>query len=343
MPAPQPAPLPVTLQDVYRARARIAGGVRATPLVRAEALSAVAGADVFLKLDSLQETGSFKLRGATNRLARLTEAERAAGVVAVSTGNHGRAVAFAARRLGIPATVFLSELVPANKVAALEALGATVVVGGASQDAAFDAAHAHIAGNGGVLVPPFDDPAIVAGQGTLGLEVLDALPDIDTALVPLSGGGLIAGIAVALKAANPAIRIVGLSMDRGAAMIESLRAGRPVAVEEVESLADSLGGGIGLDNRVTFPLVQSLVDDVVTVTEDEIARGMAHLYWHDRQVAEGAGAVAHAALLAGKAGPLGARVCAFVCGSNVDMPTFTKVVTEHAPEPFRHALITPTP
>lgn len=340
----QPSPdLPVKAQDVWRARAAISGLVRRTPLVRAEALSDEAGADIHLKLDSLQETGSFKLRGATNRLAQLTDAERERGVVAVSTGNHGRAVAHAARRLGIAATVFLSDLVPVNKRAALEAAGATVRIAGHSQDQAFEAAHAFVAETGAVLVPPFDDPAIVAGQGTLGLEVLDDLPQIDTALVPLSGGGLISGIAVALKAVNPAIRIVGISMDRGAAMIESLRAGRPVQVEEVESLADSLGGGIGLDNRITFPICRALVDDVVTVTEDEIAHGMAHLYWHDRQVAEGAGAVAHAAVLAGKAGPLGRTAVAFVCGANVDMALFTKVVTEYAPEPFRRAMIAPTP
>ena len=156
--------------------------------------------------------------------------------------------------------------------------------------------------------------------------------------------GLISGIRGGTEGGEPGrFRIVGISMDRGAAMIESLRAGRPVQVEEVESLADSLGGGIGLDNRVTFPICRALVDDVVTVTEDEIAHGMAHLYWHDRQVAEGAGAVAHAAFLAGKAGPLGRTAAVFVCGANVDMALFTKVVTEYAPEPFRHAMIAPTP
>jgi threonine dehydratase len=219
-----------TLADVYRARAAIGPWVRRTPLVRSDALSRRLGRSVHLKLETLQETGSFKLRGAANRLLALSAAERVRGVVAVSTGNHARAVAHAAKALGVPTTVFMSTLVPENKVAAVQALGAEVRIAGDSQDAAEAAARELADERDRVFVPPFDDPWIIAGQGTIGLELLEDLPELDTVLVPLSGGGLIGGIALALKCADPSIRVIGVSMERGAAMYESLRAGQPIEV-----------------------------------------------------------------------------------------------------------------
>jgi threonine dehydratase len=320
-----------TLADVYRARAAIGPWVRRTPLVRSDALSRRLGRSVHLKLETLQETGSFKLRGAANRLLALSAAERALGVVAVSTGNHARAVAHAAKALGVPAMLFMSTLVPENKVAAVRALGAEVRIAGDSQDAAEAEAKALAAKAGRQLVPPFDDPWVIAGQGTIGLELLKDLPALDTVLVPLSGGGLIGGIALALKRADPSIRVIGVSMERGAAMHASLRAGRPVEVVEEESLADSLGGGIGLDNRHTFALVRDLVDEVVLVSEDEIAVAIAHCYWLEQQVVEGSGAVGVAALLAGKAPRLGERIALVLSGRNVDMPRFTEIVSARAP------------
>jgi threonine dehydratase len=316
----------LTLADVYRARAAIAPWVRRTPLVRSDALSHQLERDVHLKLEILQQTGAFKLRGATNRLLALSEAERERGVVAVSTGNHARAVAHAAKALGVPATVFMSTLVPANKVEAVRALGAEVEIAGASQDAAEADARRRAAEQGRVFVSPFDDPWIIAGQGTIGLELLEDLPELDTVLVPLSGGGLIGGIALALKHADPGIRVIGVTMAWGAAMHESLRAGRPVDVVEEPSLADSLGGGIGLDNRHTFALVRDLVDEVVLVSEEEIATAMAHCYWHEQQVVEGAAAVGVAALLAGKVATPGERIVVLLSGRNVDMRRFTEIV-----------------
>src|SRR5690606_9625057 len=233
-------------------------------------------------------TGAFKLRGALNALAALPAGT--SGLACSSTGNHGRAVAWAARRRGLRAVICMSALVPEAKRAGIRALGAEIRICGTSQDEAQDEAARLCAAEGLTEVPPFDHPAVIAGQGTIGLELLEARPDLAAILVPLSGGGLAAGIALAAKAINPAIRVIGVSMDRGAAMAESLRAGRPVPVTEVASLADSLGGGIGPDNRLTFPLCRDLLDDVVLVTEAEIYSALQALYWQDRIVAEGASA-----------------------------------------------------
>jgi len=316
--------------DVFRARRAIAPYVRRTPLVRSDTLSARLGRDVRLKLETLQETGSFKLRGATSKLLGLAEDERGRGVVAVSTGNHARAVAHAARALGMRAAVFMSELVPRNKVEAVEALGAELRIVGRSQDEAEVDARALARSQGLAFTSPFDDPLVIAGQGTIGLELLEDLPDLDTVLVPLSGGGLIGGIALALKAANPTIRVIGVSMERGAAMVASQRAGRPVEVVEEASLADSLGGGIGADNRYTFALVRDLVDDLVLVDEEAIAEAMRWCYREERQVVEGGAAVGVAALLAGRAGAVGGRVAVVLSGQNIDMARFTEIVTGSA-------------
>jgi threonine dehydratase len=317
-----------TLADVYRARARVAPWVRRTPLVRSDALSRRLERSVHLKLETLQETGAFKLRGAANRLLALDAAERERGVVAVSTGNHARAVAHAAAALGVPAAVFMSTLVPANKVLAVQALGADVRIAGDSQDAAEVEARRLADARGKVFVSPFEDPGVIAGQGTIGLELLEDLPGLDAVLVPLSGGGLIGGIALALKGADRAIRVIGVSMERGAAMHQSLRAGRPVEVAEAPSLADSLGGGIGLDNRYTFALARDLVDETILVSETEIAAAMAHLYWQEQQIVEGGAAVGVAALLAGKVEASDANLAVVLSGRNVDMRRFSEIVAQ---------------
>ncbi|MDE0054303.1 MAG: hydroxyectoine utilization dehydratase EutB [Gammaproteobacteria bacterium] len=310
--------------DVDAARERIRGIAAVTPTVKS-ALSDAMGHPLWLKLETLQPTGAFKVRGAVNAIARLTPEQRAAGVVCCSTGNHGRAVAFAAQRLGIEATVCLSELVPDNKVEAIETLGARVVRAGNSQDDAQREADRLSAEQGLVDIPPFDHADIIAGQGTVGLELLEDHAELTSILVPLSGGGLISGVAVAAKSINPGIRVVGISMDRGAAMAASLTAGLPVDVTESESLADSLGGGIGLHNRYTFELVRDLVDDLVLVTEDEIYRAMRTLFLTERLVVEGAAAVGHAALLAGRI-TLDGPGAVIVTGNNVDMSRFSDIV-----------------
>jgi len=321
---------PLTLADVYRARQRLAGRVALTPLVPSPSLSAHANAPVYLKLETVQPTGSFKLRGATNAIAQLA-GQGATRVVTASTGNHGRALAYAARTLGLEAAVCMSSLVPRNKVDAVAALGARVVIAGKSQDDAQVAAQRLVREDGYVFVPPFDDLSVIAGQATIGLEILEALPDAATLVVPLSGGGLFGGVAFAAKQIRPSLAAIGVSMKRGAAMHASLAAGRPVDVEESETLADSLGGGIGIENRHTFALTRLLADDVVLLDEAAIARGIVHAYREERLVVEGAGAVGMAALLEGRV-PHAARtagpIVVVVSGANIDMALHRRIVTE---------------
>lgn len=302
-----------------------------TPLVEAPSLSSH-DRQVRLKLETAQPTGAFKLRGAANALSRLPTAEAARGVVCASTGNHGRALAYAARQFDIPATVCMSALVPNNKLEAIRRLGATVLIVGQSQDDAQREVDRLVAEDGLVEFPPFDHIDIIAGQGTIGLEILEDAPDIDTVLVPLSGGGLIAGVAAAIKAKAPGVRIIGLSMERGAAMVASLQAGHPVDVVEEATLADSLGGGIGLANRHTFHMVRDLVDEVVLLSEAQIAAAMRQLFLQEGWVAEGAGAVGIAPLIEPGLATLGHNVAVVISGRNVDMDVFRAVIDGHLPQ-----------
>jgi threonine dehydratase len=308
-----------TLADILAARRAIAGAVVRTPLVPS-ALSP----ELLLKLETVQPIGAFKIRGAVNAVAHLPPG--IPGVICCSTGNHGRAVAFAARARGLRAVVCMSALVPAAKVDAIRALGAEVRIAGRSQDEAALESRRLATADGLAEIPPFDDARVIAGQGTIGLELVEDRPDLAAVLVPLSGGGLAAGVALAVKAANPRARVVGVSMDRGAAMHAALAAGRPVPVEEVESLADSLGGGLGAPNRLTYALCRALLDDVLLVTEAEIYRAMQAHYWQDRLVTEGAAATPLAAVLAGRFAPPGPTAL-LLTGRNPDMDLFTRVVT----------------
>ncbi|WP_439615769.1 hydroxyectoine utilization dehydratase EutB [Shinella sp.] len=327
------ANLPVTLADIEQAARRIEGRILRTPFVLSASLSERCGVRVGLKLEHHQTTGSFKLRGATNAVLSLSSEERARGVVAASTGNHGRALAHAAKAEGSVATICMSHLVPENKVAEIRRLGANVRIVGRSQDEAQVEVDRLVAEDGLVMVPPFDNPSVVAGQGTLGLEIVEAMPDVATVLVPLSGGGLAAGVAAAVKGRLPKTRVIGLTMARGAAMKASLDAGRPVQVEEVASLADSLGGGIGLDNAVTFRMCRDLLDEVILLSEAEIAAGMRHAYTQEREVIEGGAAVGIAALLSGRLGKLDGPVAVILSGRNVDMGLHQRVINGEA-DPF---------
>nr|WP_010394630.1 hydroxyectoine utilization dehydratase EutB [Paracoccus sp. TRP] len=316
----------VTLNDIHAAAKRIRAHVVETPLLPDEVLSARLGQPIWLKCEYRQTTGAFKLRGATNALLSLQPRALARGVVTASTGNHGRALAHAARALGVPATVCLSRLVPENKVRAIRDLGAEVRIVGASQDEAMAEVARAVEREGMTEIPPFDHEAVVAGQGTLGLEIAPMDPAM--VLVPLSGGGLAAGIAVALRSLAPQTRIIGLTMESGAAMAASLAAGHPVEVGESPSLADSLGGGIGVANRVTFPLCRDLLDDVVLLTEAEIAAGIRHL-GRAGHVVEGAASVGTAALLAGKVAPTGPTIC-ILSGANIDPALHSRIMAEAA-------------
>lgn len=312
-------PAPINLLDIYRARQTIAHFARETPLTSVQALTEKTGASVFCKLEALQETGSFKVRGAANKILNLSDDEKARGVVTVSTGNHGRAVAYVARQQGVHAAVCISEEVPQNKVAALKRLSAEVVIHGQSQDDAFARAAELQVQRGMTLIPPFDDAHVIAGQGTIGLELLEQNPELDTVLAPLSGGGLISGIALAVKSANPAIRVIGVSMEHAPVMYLSLQAGHPVQLDEEETLADSLRGGIGLDNKYTFDMVQRYVDEIVLVSEDAIAEAIAFALEELHVVVEGAGAVGIAALLQKQVYQPEGNVAVVLSGGNIDM------------------------
>jgi threonine dehydratase len=319
----------VTLSDIRAARERIAGKVEQTPTVLSQNLSEQLGVPVHLKLEHRQTTGSFKLRGASNAIASLSAEEKARGVVAASTGNHGRALAHASNLEGMRAVICMSRLVPQNKLDEIRRLGAEIRIVGNSQDDAQQEVERLVAEEGLVMLPPFDHPAIIAGQGTLGLEMMEQVPDAALVLVQLSGGGLASGVAAAIKGVSPGTEIIGVSMARGAAMKASLDAGKPVLVEELPTLADSLGGGIGLDNRLTFAMCRDLLDDVILLSEDEIAAGIRHAYAEEREIVEGAGAVGIAALLAGKVKANG-PVLVLLSGRNIDMNAHRKIICDDA-------------
>ena len=315
----------VTLRDVYEARRAIQSIAIRTPLVPSSPLEERTGVRCHLKLENVQRSGAFKIRGSANKLRRLRQEQRARGVITVSSGNHGRAVALVAQELGIRAVVCMSTRVPSNKVASIRRLGAEIVLHGDSYDEAERRAIDLQDHQGLTMIPPFDDPLIIAGQGTIGVELLEDLPELDTVLVPLSGGGLISGIALVLKAADPSIRTVGVSMERAPVMVHSLRAGEPIEMEEEPTLADALAGGIGLSNRYTFRMVQTYVDETLLVTEAEIAAAMAFALEHHHLVVEGGGAVALAALLADKVGVLGKHVGVVLSGGNVALSQLLEV------------------
>jgi threonine dehydratase len=307
----------VTLDDIRHARRRIAGRVHLTPVVSATLLGERAGVQLFLKCESLQKTGSFKVRGALNKLTQLDATARSRGVVTVSAGNHAQALAWAARAEGIRCTVVMPEAASQTKADASAAYGAEVIRHGTSMDA-FAKARALAAERALTFVHPFDDEQIVAGAGTAGLELLEQLETVEAVVVPIGGGGLIAGIASAVKLANPAVQLFGVEPEGAAVMRRSLDAGRPLRAEALNTIADGLAAPMVGD--IPFDVVRRHVDDVVLVTDDEIADAMRALLSRAKLVAEPAGAAATAAILAGRL-PLarGARVVAMVSGGNIDM------------------------
>jgi threonine dehydratase len=322
---------PPGLIDVYLAKRKIKKSIYRTPLVKSPRLREIVTAECYLKLENLQNTGSFKIRGATNKILSLSDDERKRGVIAVSSGNHGRAVASVAQKYNIPAVICISETVPRNKVQAIRELGAEIVIAGKSYDAASEGAEKLQVERGLTMIHPFDDPYVIAGQGTIGLELIEDLPEIDTAIVPLSGGGLLGGIALTLKSINPKIRTIGVSMDRGPAMFESLKAGRIMEVIEEPTLADALVGGIGKNNAHTFAIIQQFVDETVLVSEGEIAAGMTFALERHQLVVEGGGAVGIAAVLAGKVKEIGENTAIVISGANVDLPVLIEVAQKSYP------------
>ena len=292
-----PATALVSLEDIEAARKVLADVVRITPLEPNRPLSAMLGGPTWLKCEQLQRAGSFKIRGAYLRMSRLDEEERARGVVAASAGNHAQGVALAANMLDISATVFMPTGAPLPKIAATKGYGAKVEFAGDTVDEALAEAQRYAERTGAILIHPFDHPDVIAGQGTIGLEILEQCPDVRTIIAGIGGGGLISGIAVAAKAADPTIRIIGVQAAGAAAMPTSVKAGRPVRLDSCSTIADGIA--VGRPGDLTFSHVRVLVDEIVTVTDEDISRAMVMLLERAKLVVEPAGAVAVSALMSG--------------------------------------------
>jgi threonine dehydratase len=317
-----------TLTDILLARQRLGSLVYHTPLQFDYVLGRRCGCELYLKLENHQRTGSFKVRGALNRIATLTAAERGKGVVTASMGNHGLGVAYAARASGgMPVTVFLPQSAPKAKAEKLVGLGADVQLAGDSYESAHHAADAFRAVHGVPYVHAYDDPMVIAGQGTVGLEIMEDLPDVDTIVVPIGGGGLSAGIALAAKTLNPSVRVVGVQPDASPAAYLSFRDG--YAYEEYDAaptIADGLAGGYG---RIPFEIARHLIDDVLVVSEAHIRQAVRALLESSQEVVEGSGAVAIAPLLSGQLRLPGRKVVAVLSGHNIDASLLTAILSEN--------------
>ncbi|MED3624080.1 hydroxyectoine utilization dehydratase EutB [Neobacillus thermocopriae] len=319
----------VTIRDVWDARKRIHSIVNRTPVLYSSILSEKLGRNVYLKLENIHEIGAFKVRGAANKILSLNEEEKRLGVATFSTGNHGMAVAYVAQKLGIEAVVCISNRVPKAKVDSLKRLGAKIEIVGESQDEAGIRCYDLEKERGLTVIQPFDDPYVIAGQGTIGLELLEDLPHLTDVIVPLSGGGLLSGIGLALKSNDQAIRVTGVSMEHSAVMYESLKAGKPIEMEESETLADSLLGGIGLDNQYTFEMVQKYMDECLLIPEEEIGYSMAFMMDKHRMIMEGAAATGIAAVLGKKIPHQDGDVAVIISGQNVDLSVLSNLIQKY--------------
>lgn len=315
----------VRLTDIENARSRIAESVFYSPCARAEILSQLTGCDVYLKLENLQMTGSFKERGALNKILQLSDAERTAGVITASAGNHAQAVAHAARLSQIHSTIVMPETTPLSKIRGTREFGADIVLHGASYDDAFDKASELQEKYGYTFIHAFDDPQIIAGQGTIGLELIEQVPDLDIVVVPVGGGGLIAGIATAVKALRPQARIIGVETERLPAMKASVAAGEINSLHPSSTLADGIA--VAKVGQHTLPIVSELVSDILTVTEEETANAIMVLLEREKTLVEGAGAVGFAALLNGHVKQIeNKKVAVVISGGNIDINVLSKIL-----------------
>jgi len=326
--------LAITLADVQAARERICGSIYCTPASHSARLSQLTGQHVFLKLDNLQRTGAFKERGALNRILLLNGGERVRGVIAASAGNHAQAVAYHAAAHGICVRIVMPEMTPLVKVSATSGYGAEVVLHGANYDEAYAEAERQAEASGMVFLHPFDDPAVIAGQGSIGLELLEQVSDLDAVVVPIGGGGLIGGIACAIKELRPQVRVIGVQTERLPSMLRARENGGPTTLLPQATIADGIA--VRRAGTLTYPLVERYVDEIVTVDEEEIAQAILVLLESEKTLAEGAGAVALAALLQHKtslsrAQPLSQaampqRTAVLVCGGNIDVSLLAMII-----------------
>jgi threonine dehydratase len=314
----------IGLQDIQTARERIRNAIRLSPCTYSEAFSALTNNSIFLKLDNQQRTGAFKERGALNKLLTLTSEERSRGVIAASAGNHAQGVAYHAGRHGIHARIVMPLPTPLTKVSSTRAYGADVLLHGANYDEAYAKAVEQSRGEGLTLVHAFDDDAVIAGQGTLGLEILEQHPDVEAVVVPIGGGGLIGGISCAVKETNPAVTVYGVQPAKIASMKAAVHEGKPVTLAAAATIADGIAVRRAGDR--TLPMVQKYVDEIVTVEEEEIANAVLLLLEREKTLAEGAGAAAIAAMLNRKLPLAGKRVAVLVCGGNIDVTLLSRII-----------------
>lgn len=313
----------ITLNDIIQASTRIGGVARRTPLEYSRWLSSDHQREVLLKLECLQVTGSFKFRGAMSKLSRLTADQRARGVLTVSAGNHGAAVAHCAEALGIDATIVVPESASRAKVEAIRRYPVTLIERGASYDDAERAVRAMERESGAVFVSPYNDEDVIAGQGTIAIEMLEDSPDLEAILVPVGGGGLIAGVAIAARALKPNIKIYGVEPEASPTMTASLQAGKVIQIEEQETIADGLAGNVEPES-ITFPIIQALVDGIILVGEKAIRNCIARVAREDHLMIEGSGAASVAALSDPAIQSL--RVAAIITGRNITLDLFNRVV-----------------
>jgi threonine dehydratase len=315
----------VKLSDVHAARGRIRGGIVQTPCKPSQAFQDEVPCHLFWKFENLQRTGSFKDRGALNRLLLLSAEERARGVVTASAGNHAQALAYHASRLGIAATVVMPEFTPLVKVTNTRRFGARVIQTGATLSDGFKEVYRLVEEEKLTLVHPFDDQAVIAGQGTIGLELAEQVEELGTVVVPIGGGGIISGIAVALKTLKPSVRVVGVEAAAAASAKASRDAGAIVAIASAETLADGIA--VKRIGEHTYPMIQEYVDEIVTVEEEEIATAILRLLEREKTVVEGAGAVPLAALMSGRiAVRPDERVVGILCGGNIDVNMISRII-----------------
>jgi len=316
--------LNISLADVVAARERLRGSIYYSPCPHSQMLSALTGQEIYLKLENLQMTGSFKERGALNRIAMLTPEQAARGVVAASAGNHAQGVAYHATKRGIRALIVMPLATPLVKVTATRGFGAEVVLHGANYDEACVEATRLCEAEGMTFIHPFDDPIVMAGQGTIGLELLEQVSQLEAVVVPVGGGGLIGGIACAIKESRPDIRVVGVQTSRLPSMAMAVQQHHPVTLEPATTIADGIA--VRRAGDVTFPVVDKYVDEIVTVDEDEIASAILVLLEREKTLAEGAGATALAALLQKKTTLNGAHTAVLVGGGNIDVTLLARII-----------------
>jgi threonine dehydratase len=314
----------VNLAEIQAAMGRIRDSIYLSPCARSEDFSQHTGNSVYLKLDNLQRTGAFKERGALNKLLTLTPEERTRGVIAASAGNHAQGLAYHAGRHGIRAQIVMPLTTPLIKVSATKGYGADVVLHGANYDEACEEAVRRSEQSGMTFVHPFDDEVVIAGQGTMGLEILQQVPDIEAIVAPIGGGGLIAGVACAVKETNPRVRVIGVQPARLPSMKVAIAEGHPVTLSPAATIADGIA--VRRAGEKTLPLVQKYVDDIVTVDEEEIANAVLLLLEREKTLAEGAGAAAIAALINHKAPLSGKKVAVLVCGGNIDVSLLSRIM-----------------